>query len=301
MTVGGFGLVLVILVLTLGALVGPMQEIVTEARRGADRLDDVVASGESIASIVGAIAPQLLAATSLLVAALAGFVISIVLGAILTFYLLRDGSRGFDAATARLTSWRRDELAEAGGRATGVLGGYMIGTGAISVAGAASQFAIMWLLGIPLAWPLAVLSFFGGYIPYIGSLLTTGLALLVTIATGSTQDALIMLIFTLVFNIVQGNIVAPLVYSRAVSIHPAVVLLAIPAGAAVAGMAGMFLAVPVIGVVATTWRTVLRVFGSEPDDVVADAAADPELEPQPAPDSGPPSLAGPDLAVAPGE
>lgn len=297
MTVGGFGLVLVILVVTFGALVGPMQEIAAEARRGAELLDDVIASGQSVASIVAVIAPQLLAATSFLVAALVGLVISLVLGAILTFYLLRDGGRGFEAATERLSTWRRDELEGAAARATGVLGGYMIGTGAISAVGAASQFLVMWLLGIPLAWPLAVLSFFGGYIPYIGSLLTTGLALLVTIAVGSTQDALIMLIFTLVFNIVQGNIVAPLVYSRAVSIHPAVVLLAIPAGAAVAGMAGMFLAVPVIGVVATTWRTVLRVFGSAPEDVVEAASSDPDLEPG----TGPAAVAGSGLAAAPGE
>jgi predicted PurR-regulated permease PerM len=78
----------------------------------------------------------------------------------------------------------------------------------------------------------------------------------------------IMGAFTLIFNIVTGNIVAPLVYGRAVSIHPAVVLLAIPAGGALAGVAGMFLAVPIIGVVATTWRTVLRVFGSAPPDRV---------------------------------
>ena len=114
----------------------------------------------------------------------------------------------------------------------------MIGTGAIAAVGAASQLLIMTILGIPLAWPLAILSFFGGFIPYIGSLLTTLLAFLVTVATGSTQDIVIMAIFTLVFNIVQGNIVAPLVYGKAVSIHPAVVLLAIPAGAAWPGSPG---------------------------------------------------------------
>jgi predicted PurR-regulated permease PerM len=142
----------------------------------------------------------------------------------------------------------------------------MIATGAISAVGAASQFLIMWLLGIPLAWPLAILTFFGGFIPYIGSLLTTGLAFLVTVAVGTPQDVAIMAIFTLVFNIVQGNIVAPLFYSRAVSIHPAVVLLAIPVGSALAGIAGMFLAVPLIGVFAATWRTVLHVFGTDPAD-----------------------------------
>ena len=75
-----------------------------------------------------------------------------------------------------------------------------------------------------------------------------------------------MLVYTLVFNIVQGNFVAPIVYGRAVNIHPAIVLLAIPAGMALAGIAGMFLVVPVIGVIATTWRMALRVFADGPVD-----------------------------------
>ena len=145
-----------------------------------------------------------------------------------------------------------------------VLGGYMIGTGVISLFGAVTQFVIMFILGVPLALPLAVLSFFGGFIPYIGSFITTGLAFLVTLALGSTEAAAVMLVYTLVFNIVTGNFVAPIVYGRAVNIHPAIVLLAIPAGAALAGIAGMFLVVPVIGVIATTWRMGLRVLGNAP-------------------------------------
>ena len=72
----------------------------------------------------------------------------------------------------------------------------------------------------------------------------------------------VMLVFTIIFNIVQGNVVAPIVYSRAVSLHPAVVLMAIPAGNEIAGVLGMFLAVPVVAVVAASWRQILRVFGT---------------------------------------
>src|SRR4029077_12479509 len=157
------------------------------------------------------------------------------------------------------------------GRAFNVLGGYMLGTGAISVFGAATQFLIMTILGIPLALPLAILAVFGGFIPYIGSLITTGLAFLVTVATGSPHDILIMAIFTIVFNIVQGNIVAPIVYSRVVSLHPAVILVAIPAGNAIAGVIGMFLVVPFLGVIATTWRTVLHVLDTGPVDALEPA------------------------------
>jgi predicted PurR-regulated permease PerM len=281
MTLVGFGVILIILIATLGALAGPLEEIVESASTGADKIDATLTSGASVASIVAAIAPPLIDAGLAIVAGLAGLGIVIVLGAILTFYLLRDGARGFEAVTGPLTRWRHDELKSAAGRATTVLGNYMIGTGAISAVGAGSQFLIMTILGIPLAWPLAVLSFFGGFIPYIGSVLTTGLAFLVTVALGTTQDIAIMAIFTLVFNIVQGNIVAPLVYGKAVSIHPAVVLLAIPAGSALAGISGMFLAVPVIGVIATTWRTILRVFRSEPTDPTTDGGTDPTIATDP--------------------
>ena len=53
-----------------------------------------------------------------------------------------------------------------------------------------------------------------------------------------------MVVWTLVFNIVTGNIVTPLVYGQMVHLHPAIVLVAIPAGYAIAGILGMFIVVP---------------------------------------------------------
>jgi predicted PurR-regulated permease PerM len=145
----------------------------------------------------------------------------------------------------------------AGSRAFDVLGGYMIGTGAISLVGAGSQWLIMVLLGLPLALPVFVLSFFLGFIPYIGSFISTALAFLIAVAVGDTMDIVVMGIWTIVFNLVAGNIVSPIVYGRTVHIHPAIVLVAIPAAAAVAGPLGMFVVVPALGIVSATWRTVL--------------------------------------------
>jgi predicted PurR-regulated permease PerM len=127
----------------------------------------------------------------------------------------------------------------------------------------------MTLLGLPLALPLAVLSFFGGFIPYIGGFITTGLALLVTFALGDQLDIVVMGSFTLIFNVVQGSVLAPIVYGRVASLHPAVVLMAIPAGGAIAGLLGMFLVVPFLGVVSVTWRTILETFGNQ-DAAAAD-------------------------------
>jgi predicted PurR-regulated permease PerM len=86
----------------------------------------------------------------------------------------------------------------------------------------------------------------------------------VAVAAGSTMGTVIMGIWTVVLSLVQGNIEAPAVHSRTTSIHPAIVLLAIPAASAVAGILGIFIVVPAIGVVAATWRTVLAVIGGDP-------------------------------------
>ena len=270
-TVASIVITTVVVVLTVVSLATQMGPIVQAASDGAGQ---AVASNPQVLAwlqpLVSSSSDFLGQAAQAVVAGSVGLAVVSVIGVLLTFDFMRDGPRFWSFATSRLALWRRTEVEAAGGRAVGVLGGYMIGTGAIALFGAVSQFVIMAILGIPLALPLAVLSFFGGFIPYIGSILTTLLAFFVTLALGTPQDAAIMGVYTIVFNVVQGNFVAPIVYGRAVNIHPAIVLLAIPAGAALAGIAGMFLVVPFIGVFATTWRTGLLVLGDGPAVVAGD-------------------------------
>ena len=268
-TAGATAVVVGIIALTIAALVGPASEIIDSALAGADVSNDS-ASGTLgvVIALVQAFGAGILVTIASVLADLAGLGVILLLAILLTFYFLRDGYGFWQPFLGRIEPGRRSRVETAGSRAFDVLGGYMLGTGAISAFGAATQFLIMVILGIPLALPLAVLSFFGGFIPYIGSFVTTGLAFLVTVATGDTTDIIVMGVFTIVFNIVQGNFVAPIVYSRVVSLHPAVVLVAIPAGSEIAGIIGMFLVVPFLGVVAATWRTVLRVLDTRPVEVV---------------------------------
>ena len=106
----------------------------------------------------------------------------------------------------------------------------MIATGVISLFGAGTTFLTMVILGLPLALPIAVLAFFLGFTPH-RQLHRHWAGLPRDRRRGSTADIAIMAIWTVVFNIAQGNFVAPLVYGKAVSLHPAIVLLAIPAAA----------------------------------------------------------------------
>jgi predicted PurR-regulated permease PerM len=247
--------------------------------------------GSIIAEVISAYQRGLLSAIGTFLRQLFGFGFFLVLTALLSFYFLADGARAWNLAVARLSAWRRREVQLAGERGVRILGGYMIATGVLGGFNAITGWVIMVLLGLPLALPIAVLSFLGGFIPYIGQAATSLLAFLVAVKFGTTQDVVIMGIYTIVMNVVQGSFIAPLVYGRAVSIHPAIVLLAIPAGGELAGVLGMFLAVPVIGVFAAVWRNLLTALGDQPPAV---APTDVGITPA-APFADPP----PGLATAP--
>jgi putative heme transporter len=295
---GAVVIITAIIGLTTVSLLVQGSQIVADGTAGAGSSDSAL-GGQlgGLVAVVQQFSGALLDILTSVISGIASLAVVLVLAILLTFFFLRDGAAWWAKLMARLSTWRRGQVDEAGVRSVSVLGGYMVGTGAISAVGALSQFAIMAILGIPLALPLAVLSFFGGYIPYIGSILTTGLAFLVTVAVGSPTDVVVMGLFTVAFNIVQGNIVAPLVYGRAVNIHPGVILIAIPASSAVAGIMGMFLVVPVLGVIAATWRAVLHVFGDEPPATAAAAAAPTVAAPEATTPGGPDRP--PDLGPAP--
>jgi putative heme transporter len=254
-TVGTSVAIIAVVVLTLASLIGPIAELASTSTAGAESSG---AQAVGIGSFVAAIGGGLVSTVASAAANIVGIVLVLLLGGFLTFYFIRDGRRVWHGLTRGVPADRRGLLDGAGARAVDVLGGYMVGTAAISAFGAASQWVIMTLLGLPLALPLAVLALFAGFVPYVGGFIATALAFFVAVAVGDQTDIVVMFIYTIVFNIVQGNFVTPLVYGKAVSLHPAIVLLAVPIGNALAGIVGMFLVVPVAGVIATTWRAVLQ-------------------------------------------
>jgi predicted PurR-regulated permease PerM len=265
--------VLVILVVAIAWTIGPLRAIVETAIEGAEATDF-----EWLIGAAGSVGSAIVAAVAGALRGLPGVLITVILALLLTFFLLRDASNLWRRAMDRVHGHQRIRLDTVGTRAVDVLGGYMVGTALIALFGAATGALIMVILGLPLAVPIGILTFFGGFIPYVGSAVTTGLSVLVALAVGTTTDVVVMMIYTIVFNIVQGNFVTPLVYGRTLSLHPAIILLAIPAGGEIAGIMGMFLVVPFVAIVAATWRPILDLLGtdappSRPKPAQADTAA----------------------------
>ena len=181
-TGGTFLLIVVLIVVAVLQLAGPMAEAVEAAIASAAELEDDAGGNLSwIQSLGETFEGNLLGAISTVLEVVAGIGVVLLLSALLAFYFLRDGSRGWAVLLKRATSWRREALDGAGRDAVGILGGYMFGTAAISAVGAISQLAIMLILDLPFAVPIAVLSFIACFIPYYGGFVTTGLAFLVAV------------------------------------------------------------------------------------------------------------------------
>ncbi len=262
-------IVAIVTSLSVSALGGAVQDSIQGAMAGATTADAALPDG--VSGGVGQLAQQLGSGMLETVASIAGNIAAalafLIITALLAYFMLRDGDRGWAWITSHLDGWRRNEILLAGDRSVTMLGGYMIATGVLGLFNAVTGFIIMTLLGLPLALPVAILSFFGGFIPYIGQFVTSLIGFLVAVAFGSTQDVVVMGIWTAVFNVVQGSVIAPLVYGRAVSLHPAIVLIVIPAGGELAGILGMFLAVPLVGIIGAVWRHILAAIGEVPPPV----------------------------------
>jgi len=110
------------------------------------------------------------------------------------------------------------------------------------------------LVGVPLVLPLAVLTFAGAYVPIVGALLTGLAAVLVALVANGLPAALVVAAAVLVVQQVESNVFQPVVIGRSVKLHPIVILLAVTAGAVLAGIIGAVVATPVVAVAAAALR-----------------------------------------------
>ena len=187
-----------------------------------------------------------------------------ILGTFLTFFFLMDGDKAWLWAMSSTSAWRRDAIDTAGDDALQRVGGYLRGTAVIAAFDGIAVGVFMFLLGAPLAGPMAVIVFFGRFIPYIGGLVTTLLVVLVTYATVGSTAALILLVLISIVVFIQGKFLAPIIYHKTVHIHPALALIALPAGAALAGIIGLFAAIPVVAFALAISGAVVSVLGVDP-------------------------------------
>ena len=191
-------------------------------------------------------------------------VAGLVLAIVLLYFILRDGRAVWRRLVGLFAPENRASVDRAGNRAWHILGGYIRGTALIAAIDATLIGLGLWLLGVPLAFALTVLIFLGSFIPFVGATLTGMVAVLVALADGGLTTAAIALAIVLGVQFVEGNFLQPIIQSRTVELHPALIILAVAAGGALFGILGAYLAVPVAAVVVAVVMS-LREESTRPD------------------------------------
>ena len=119
------------------------------------------------------------------------------------------------------------------------------------------------LLGVPLAIPVAVLVFLGAFVPIVGAVTTGAVAVFLALVYNDPWNAFWMLVVVIGVQQFEGHVLQPILMGTAVKVHPLAVVLVVAGGSMIAGIPGALFAVPLaafVNVVAVTlstgsWRT----------------------------------------------
>lgn len=160
------------------------------------------------------------------------------------FFFIKEGERMFGSALRLVPGDRRERLRETGLRVWGVLGRFMRGLTAVALINSLLNGLALLLIGVPLILPLMVITFIGSFVPFLGPTIAAAAAALVALAEGSVLDAGLVLLAGFAIQQIEGNFLSPVIYGKALDLHPVLVLIAITVGVTVAGLAGALLAVP---------------------------------------------------------
>ena len=183
------------------------------------------------------------------VSSLIGLVSGLILGALIMYYLLKDGAKLQRAVVERSNPAIREDVNSFIDDACRILRDYGQGRTVMSAIVAVVIGVASLLLGLPLVFTIMVVNFIGGYIPYIGAFLGGGLAVIVALGEGGLGTAVIMLVIVVAANLLLENFVEPKVMGQSLDIHPMIVLIVTALGGLLGGIVGLILAVPVYVIV----------------------------------------------------
>jgi predicted PurR-regulated permease PerM len=119
------------------------------------------------------------------------------------------------------------------------------------------------LLGLPSPLVLGVLAGFFEFIPLVGPLAVAIVAALAAMLHAGPFAAFLVLAFLAVLRIMQDYVIYPRLIGQGIHLHPLAVIIAILCGAELAGVAGIFLAIPVVAILTVSYRHWLEHRGSE--------------------------------------
>jgi predicted PurR-regulated permease PerM len=202
---------------------------------------------DSVSSSVSSAAPQLASgvagALSSGLAGLAAFGFGLFLGIFMLFYVLSDW-HGIAHWVGTHLGYPEELGVGMVQDSTDSVRGYYKGVTISSIWVAVLIGLTMWLLGLPLALPIALVTFFTAYIPYLGAIFSGAFAFIVALGSGGIEQAVIVLIVVLLTQNIVQTVVSNKYAALELEMHPLVALIATILGGTFAGLIGAILGAP---------------------------------------------------------
>jgi len=173
----------------------------------------------------------------------ASVVIGLFLGAVFLYFLLRDGRTLPAWAVRNLGAERAGHATTVASSATSVIRRYYTGRAVVALFDAVVISGAAAILGVPLVPAIFVLTFLGGFIPYIGAVVAGALAVVLALPLGIGPTVVMLAVVLLVQNVLE-QLVEARVVGQTLGLHPMVVIVATTIGGIAAGLSGLILAAP---------------------------------------------------------
>lgn len=173
--------------------------------------------------------------------AIAGLFLSV----FLAFFMVKDGQRFQDFALRTVPSGRQELFRRLGARAWRTLGAYLRGSAILGIVESIIIGVAMAVTGASLVPAMMAITFMAAFVPFVGAIVAGVLTTSVTLVTAGVGPAVVVGIVALVVQQLDNDFLAPVVFGKALDLHPVVILLGVTTGGALGGLPGAVLAVPV--------------------------------------------------------
>jgi predicted PurR-regulated permease PerM len=248
--------VVLIVVLVIAGITGQSSELSAEASAGVDKLQSWMKSagvdsssasgaGDTLKSTVPQVISTLVHGVVKGIAGLASLAFGLSFAAIGVFFLLKDGPR-MHAWVDRHMGLPEPVARTVTGSVITSLRGYFRGVTFVAAFNGVIVGLAAFLLDVPLAGTIAVVTFVTAYVPYIGAFVAGAFAVVLALGAHGTGVAVAMLIVVLLANGLLQNIFQPFAMGSALNLNPLVVLVVTISAGCLFGMLGLVLAAPLV-------------------------------------------------------
>jgi predicted PurR-regulated permease PerM len=179
--------------------------------------------------------------------------------AFLMIFMLIFGGRLINGALAEARPERRAVYENVLAKIYQSIGGYLGGLALICTINATFTTTFLAIDSVPFFLPLGIISGLSSMIPYAGPIVAgTGISLIALFTVGIGHGVASGIYF-IIYGLLEGNVLGPLIFKRTVHFNPLVVTLSILFLGEIAGIMGAIVAVPVVATLQIVLRELLRV------------------------------------------